>query len=93
MFPSVLILAKSRLATCESRENTRSLLVVAHESWILLSILFYSGQADGIVIVKTTQAVLVAEYAHPTQPGEATKITEVRHLGSFASNRPRRRRR
>ncbi|GAA5843324.1 hypothetical protein JCM3766R1_003665 [Sporobolomyces carnicolor] len=33
-------------------------------------------QADGIVIVKTTQAVLVAEYAHPTQPGEATKITE-----------------
>ncbi|GAA5883149.1 hypothetical protein JCM16303_006114 [Sporobolomyces ruberrimus] len=32
--------------------------------------------ADGIVIVKTTQAVLVAEYAHPTQPGEATKIVE-----------------
>ncbi|GAA5825103.1 hypothetical protein JCM5353_006509 [Sporobolomyces roseus] len=32
--------------------------------------------ADGIVIVKTTQAVLVAEYAHPTVPGEATKIVE-----------------
>ncbi|GAA5944851.1 profilin [Sporobolomyces koalae] len=33
-------------------------------------------QADGIILVKTTQAVLVAEYAHPTQPGEATKIVE-----------------
>ncbi|GAA6060188.1 hypothetical protein JCM10212_005189 [Sporobolomyces blumeae] len=33
-------------------------------------------QADGIVIVKTTQGVLVAEYAHPTQPGEATTIVE-----------------
>lgn len=30
--------------------------------------------------VKTTQAVLVAEYAHPTVPGEATKIVEVRPL-------------
>ncbi|GAA6021231.1 hypothetical protein JCM10207_002583 [Rhodosporidiobolus poonsookiae] len=33
-------------------------------------------QADGIILVKTTQAVLVAEYAHPTMPGEATKIVE-----------------
>ncbi|BGP19343.1 hypothetical protein JCM10213_006849 [Rhodosporidiobolus nylandii] len=33
-------------------------------------------QADGIVLVKTTQAVLVAEYAHPVMPGEATKIVE-----------------
>ncbi|KPV72699.1 uncharacterized protein RHOBADRAFT_17918, partial [Rhodotorula graminis WP1] len=33
-------------------------------------------QADGIVCVKTTQAVLVAEYSHPTVPGEATKIVE-----------------
>ncbi|GAA5837968.1 hypothetical protein JCM11251_006813 [Rhodosporidiobolus azoricus] len=32
--------------------------------------------ADGIVLVKTKQAVLVAEYAHPTLPGEATKIVE-----------------
>jgi len=38
------------------------------------------AQADGIVCVKTTQAVLVAEYAHPTVPGEATKIVEVRPL-------------
>ncbi|BGO94852.1 hypothetical protein NBRC10512_002518 [Rhodotorula toruloides] len=33
-------------------------------------------QADGIIIVKTKQAILVAEYAHPTQPGEATKVVE-----------------
>ncbi|BGP50971.1 profilin, required for normal timing of actin polymerization in response to thermal stress [Rhodotorula kratochvilovae] len=33
-------------------------------------------QADGIICVKTAQAVLVAEYAHPTLPGEATKIVE-----------------
>ncbi|GAA6020812.1 hypothetical protein JCM8202_005452 [Rhodotorula sphaerocarpa] len=33
-------------------------------------------QADGIIVVKTKQAILVAEYGHPTQPGEATKITE-----------------
>ncbi|KAK4047192.1 profilin, required for normal timing of actin polymerization in response to thermal stress [Microbotryomycetes sp. JL221] len=32
--------------------------------------------ADGIVLVKTKQAILVAEYAHPTAPGEATKIVE-----------------
>jgi hypothetical protein len=35
-----------------------------------------SSQADGIVCVKTTQAVLVAEYVSPTTPGEATKIVE-----------------
>ena len=28
-------------------------------------------------MVKTKQAILVAEYSHPTQPGEATKIVEV----------------
>ena len=33
-------------------------------------------QADGIILVKTTQAILVAEYAHPTVPGEATKVVE-----------------
>ncbi|KAM0786998.1 hypothetical protein ACM66B_002416 [Microbotryomycetes sp. NB124-2] len=32
--------------------------------------------ADGIVLVKTKQAVLVAEYGHPTTPGEATKLVE-----------------
>ncbi|GAA5866267.1 hypothetical protein JCM8547_007222 [Rhodosporidiobolus lusitaniae] len=32
--------------------------------------------ADGIIVVKTKQAILVAEYAHPTMPGEATKIVE-----------------
>ncbi|GAA5917875.1 hypothetical protein JCM6882_003751 [Rhodosporidiobolus microsporus] len=32
--------------------------------------------ADGIVLVKTKQAVLVAEYAHPTLAGEAAKIVE-----------------
>ena len=35
-----------------------------------------SRQADGIILVKTTQAVLVAEYAHPTTPGDATKLVE-----------------
>lgn len=35
-------------------------------------------QADGIIIVKTKQAVLVCEYSHPALPGEATKIVEVR---------------
>ncbi|BGP27019.1 profilin [Rhodotorula toruloides] len=33
-------------------------------------------QADGIIVVKTKQAILAAEYAHPTQPGEATKVVE-----------------
>lgn len=33
-------------------------------------------QADGIILVKTTQAILVAEYSHPTVPGEATKVVE-----------------
>lgn len=33
-------------------------------------------QADGIILVKTTQAVLVAEYAAPVQAGEATPIVE-----------------
>ncbi|SCV66884.1 BQ2448_5530 [Microbotryum intermedium] len=32
--------------------------------------------ADGIILVKTGQAALVAEYSHPTLPGEATKIVE-----------------
>ena len=33
-------------------------------------------QADGAVIVKTTQAVLVAEYEAPLQAPEATPIVE-----------------
>ncbi|KAK0501679.1 profilin [Armillaria luteobubalina] len=33
-------------------------------------------QADGIVIVKTKQAILVAEYIAPTQAPEATPIVE-----------------
>ena len=33
-------------------------------------------QADGCVIVKTIQAVLVTEYAAPTQAGEATTVVE-----------------
>lgn len=33
-------------------------------------------QADGIILVKTKQAILVAEYLHPTVPGEATKVVE-----------------
>ncbi|ORY45840.1 profilin [Leucosporidium creatinivorum] len=37
--------------------------------------------ADGIICVKTTQAVLVAEYVTPTTPGEATKIVE--ELGDY----------
>lgn len=35
-----------------------------------------SSQADGIICVKTGQAVLVAEYVTPTPTGEATKIVE-----------------
>ncbi|KIJ62298.1 hypothetical protein HYDPIDRAFT_114791 [Hydnomerulius pinastri MD-312] len=33
-------------------------------------------QADGCVLVKTKQAVLVAEYVAPTQAGECTTIVE-----------------
>ncbi|KXN81907.1 Profilin, partial [Leucoagaricus sp. SymC.cos] len=33
-------------------------------------------QADGIILVKTTLAVLVAEYVAPTQAGEATTVVE-----------------
>ncbi|EIN04751.1 profilin [Punctularia strigosozonata HHB-11173 SS5] len=40
--------------------------------------------ADGCVIVKTKQAVLVAEYAAPTQAGEATTIVE--GLGDYLIN-------
>jgi len=32
--------------------------------------------ADGCVLVKTTQAVLIAEYIAPTQAGEVTTIVE-----------------
>ncbi|KAF8799814.1 profilin [Phlegmacium glaucopus] len=32
--------------------------------------------ADGVVVVKTTQAVLVAEYTAPIQAPEATKVVE-----------------
>jgi profilin len=33
-------------------------------------------QGDGAVLVKTKQAVLVAEYAAPVQAGEATPVVE-----------------
>ncbi|TDL20284.1 profilin [Rickenella mellea] len=33
-------------------------------------------QADGVILVKTNQAVLVAEYAAPIQAGEATPVVE-----------------
>lgn len=42
----------------------------------VLTSFFLSSQADGCVIVKTTQAVLVAEYAAPIQAPEATPIVE-----------------
>ena len=31
---------------------------------------------DGVVVVKTNQAILVGTYKDPTQPGEATVIVE-----------------
>ena len=34
------------------------------------------SQADGAILVKTKQAILVAEYIHPFQAGEATPIVE-----------------
>lgn len=34
------------------------------------------SQADGLVIVKTNQAVLVCQYSSPIVPGEATKVVE-----------------
>jgi hypothetical protein len=34
------------------------------------------SQADGIVLVKTNQAVLVGQYSSPILPGEATKVVE-----------------
>jgi len=33
-------------------------------------------QADGAIVVKTTQAVLVAEYSAPTQAPEAALVVE-----------------
>ena len=33
-------------------------------------------KADGAVLVKTKQAILIAEYVSPTQAGEATVIVE-----------------
>lgn len=44
----------------------------------------YTNQTkgDGIITVKTKQAVIVGEYTSPTQPGEATKIVE---MSLFAS--------
>jgi profilin len=33
-------------------------------------------QADGCVLVKTKQAILVAEYVAPIQAGEATTVVE-----------------
>ncbi|BGP57670.1 profilin, required for normal timing of actin polymerization in response to thermal stress [Rhodotorula sphaerocarpa] len=47
--------------------------------------------ADGIIVVKTKQAILVAEYGHPTQPGEATKITEASPLRAAPTTRRLRR--
>jgi profilin len=38
-------------------------------------------QADGVVLVKTNQAVLVAEYVAPVQAPEATPIVE--SLGDY----------
>jgi len=35
-----------------------------------------SLQADGCVLVKTKQAILVAEYVAPTQAPEATPVVE-----------------
>ncbi|PWN30162.1 Profilin/allergen [Jaminaea rosea] len=37
--------------------------------------------ADGVVLVKTNQAVLVGQYASPILPGEATKVVE--QLGDY----------
>ncbi|EIW75545.1 profilin [Coniophora puteana RWD-64-598 SS2] len=38
--------------------------------------LYGRKQQDGIVVVKTKQAILVAEYQPPTQAGEATVVVE-----------------
>lgn len=43
---------------------------------LLADRLLVSYQADGCVLVKTKQAVLVAEYVAPTQAGEATPVVE-----------------
>jgi len=75
-------------AACTARSRCVRALVsssrFAHLASVQLSLTHtrpsLCAQADGIVCVKTTQAVLVAEYAHPTVPGEATKIVEVRPL-------------
>ena len=42
------------------------------------------SQADGCVIVKTKQAIIVAEYTAPTQAAEATKIVE--GLGDYLTS-------
>lgn len=38
-------------------------------------------EESGIVAVRTKQAILVAHYSAPTQPGEATKVVE--QLGDY----------
>lgn len=53
-----------------------SLALVCHRRDGSNSLSLVSSQADGIICVKTGQAVLVAEYVTPTPTGEATKIVE-----------------
>ncbi|KAL9940318.1 hypothetical protein V8E36_001023 [Tilletia maclaganii] len=46
---------------------------------------YYGKQGpDGIICVKTNQAVLIGLYASPTQPGDATKTVE--GLGDYLIN-------
>ncbi|CAD6891892.1 unnamed protein product [Tilletia controversa] len=46
---------------------------------------YYGKQGpDGLICVKTNQAVLVGLYASPTQPGDATKTVE--GLGDYLIN-------
>lgn len=61
------------------REERRASLSSASLAKPALTLHFFLGdvpQGDGCVIVKTKQAVLVAEYVQPTQAPEATPIVE-----------------
>ena len=61
---NVVSTARSRYAVLLSYHLSRNL--------VLLS----SFQADGVVVVKTKQAILVAEYTPPIQAPEATPVVE-----------------
>lgn len=69
-FKEILSLSLSLFSTSVIRDQLKCLPL--HHCFLSFSI----SQADGLVIVKTNQAVLVCQYSSPIVPGEATKVVE-----------------